>query len=200
MNINAYDLDGAIELLDKAGYVDADGDGLRDMPDGSPLKIEITSYEGRAEIPLLAEAMQQEGKKIGLQFEVNATDSSTAWNLFTTGEYDLSIMSIAMVASGDPETSLKSYFHTYSEEAPNNNLSGYSNPEVDALFDQLSGEFDFDKRIEIVKQIEQKLMDDSCCIYFCYPLINYVTKSDVVGLTSHPSDYYWANTDTGFTA
>lgn len=199
-DINAYDLDGAIELLDKAGYVDADGDGLRDMPDGSPLKIEITSYEGRAEIPLLAGAMQQEGKKIGLQFEINNRDSSTAWDLLTTGEYDVLLMSIAMVASGDPETSLKSYFYTYSEEAPNNNLSGYSNPEVDALFDQLSGEFDFDKRIEIVKQIEQKMMDDSCCIYFCYPLINFVTKSDVAGITSHPSDYYWVSADTGFTS
>lgn len=199
-DINAFDLDGAIELLDKAGYVDADGDGWRDMPDGSPLMIEITDYEGRAEIPLLAEAMQQEGKKIGLHFEINTRDSSTAWNLLTTGEYDVLLMSIAMVASGDPETSLKSCFYTNSEATPNNNFSGYSNPEVDALFDQLNGEFDFDKRIELVKQIEQKMMDDSCCIYFCYPLINYVTKSDVVGISCHPSDYYWVNADSGFTS
>ena len=197
-DINAYDLNGAIKLLDEAGYVDADGDGWRDMPDGSPLEISITSYEGRVEIPVLAQIMQQEGKEIGLHFEINNTDSSTAWNLLTTGEYDVLIMSVNMAASGDPETAMKSYFRSYSEETPNYNLSGYSDPEVDALFDKLSVEFDIDKRIELVKQIEQMMMDDSCCIYFCYPLINYVTKSDVVGLVSHTSDYYWANVETGF--
>ena len=34
---------GAKALLDKFGYVDSDGDGWRDMPDGKPLKLTLAS-------------------------------------------------------------------------------------------------------------------------------------------------------------
>ena len=36
------DVDGANALLDEGGYADADGDGWRDMPDGSELNVLIT--------------------------------------------------------------------------------------------------------------------------------------------------------------
>ena len=55
------------------------------------------------------------------------------------------------------------------------------------------------KRVQLIKEIEQHLMDDSCAIYFCYPLMNFVTKAEVRGVTSHTSDYCWASRDTGFT-
>jgi len=38
-----YDVAGAKALLDKFGYVDRDGDGWRDLPDGKPLKLSIGS-------------------------------------------------------------------------------------------------------------------------------------------------------------
>jgi ABC-type transport system substrate-binding protein len=38
-----YDVAGAKALLDKFGYVDKDGDGWRDMPDGKPLKLTLAS-------------------------------------------------------------------------------------------------------------------------------------------------------------
>jgi ABC-type transport system substrate-binding protein len=38
-----YDVAGAKALLDKFGYVDRDGDGWRDLPDGKPLKIMMGS-------------------------------------------------------------------------------------------------------------------------------------------------------------
>ena len=38
-----YDPAGAKALLDKIGYIDRDGDGWRDLPDGKPLKLMIAS-------------------------------------------------------------------------------------------------------------------------------------------------------------
>ncbi|MDQ2962843.1 MAG: ABC transporter substrate-binding protein [Pseudomonadota bacterium] len=38
-----YDVAGAKALLDKFGYVDRDGDGWRELPDGKPLKVTIGS-------------------------------------------------------------------------------------------------------------------------------------------------------------
>jgi ABC-type transport system substrate-binding protein len=39
-----YDLARSKALLDMYGYIDRDGDGWRDMPDGKPLVIEYASY------------------------------------------------------------------------------------------------------------------------------------------------------------
>jgi len=38
-----YDVAGAKALLDKFGYVDRDGDGFRDLPDGKPLTLKMAS-------------------------------------------------------------------------------------------------------------------------------------------------------------
>lgn len=194
-DINAFDPAGAVKLLDEAGYVDKDGDGYRDMPDGSPLEISITTYANRVEMPLFANALWMAGDEIGLRFKVEDTDQSTAWNKLVAGEYDICEMSIAMATSGDPENQLKTYFHSEGGY----NKCGYANPEVDALFDELRGVSDVDGRIEIIKKIEQKLMDDSVALFLCYPVMNFVTKANVAGVTSHTSDYYWVSKDTGFT-
>jgi oligopeptide transport system substrate-binding protein len=42
-NVSKYDFDAAKKLLDKFGYVDRDGDGWRDTPDGKPLVITFSS-------------------------------------------------------------------------------------------------------------------------------------------------------------
>lgn len=192
-DINAYDVESAVALLDAAGYKDADGDGVRDMPDGSELVIRITSYN-RPEIPLLANALWMAGADIGLNFKIEETDSGTAWNKLVAGDYDICFMSIAMATSGDPAGQMRNYFH--SEGAYNK--CGYANAEVDAIFDELSGTSDVSRRIELIMQMEQLIMDDSVAIYFCYPTLNFVTTADVAGVTSHVSDYYWVSAATGF--
>ena len=193
-DINAYDPDGAVKLLDDAGYVDKDGDGYRDMPDGSELTITITTYPNRVEMPLFANTLWMAGDEIGLRFKVEETDQSTAWNKLVAGDYDIVEMSIAMATSGDPENQLRTYFHSQGGY----NKCGYASADVDALFEQLKGESDMQARIGIIKQIEQILMDDSVALFLCYPVMNFVTRANVAGVTSHTSDYYWVSKDTGF--
>ncbi len=41
-----FDLDAGKALLEKSGYVDADGDGFRDNPDGTPIAIDIEIPNG----------------------------------------------------------------------------------------------------------------------------------------------------------
>ena len=196
---DAYDMEGSMALLDEAGYVDTDGDGYRETPEGEPLEINLVYYNSRAEIPVMAEAMQLNLASVGINVVLNEIDQGSAWNTFTAGEYDMLMMSISMTSSGDPQTSLNSYFTTNSEENANYNHYGYSNADVDALMDQLKVEFDLDKRQELVKELEQYVMDDCAIISLCYPMLNFVTTSNVSGITSHASDYYWVSADTCMT-
>ena len=54
-----YDVAGAKALLDKFGYVDRDGDGWRDMPDGKPLKLTLAS-DPSAHLPPVRRAVEEE--------------------------------------------------------------------------------------------------------------------------------------------
>ena len=54
--------------------------------------------------------------------------------------------------------------------------------------------------MELVKEAEQILLDDSVCIYYCYPVMNFVTKSTVSGITSTPADFYWVSEATDIQA
>ena len=45
---------------------------------------------------------------------------------------------------------------------------GYSNPEYDALFEQLKSEMDEDKRADLIFQMQQILVDDAAVMRMSY--------------------------------
>lgn len=189
---NGYDPEGAMQLLEKNGYVDTDGDGWRDMPDGSPLTLTFVYYQGRPEQQVVVEATQAELSKIGIRIEIEVNDTQTVIDRLAAGNYDLLCMSINVLNCADPENHMNSYFKsggTYAQY-------GWKNSSFDTLMDTLSVTADADERIALVKQAEQILLDDAVCIYYCYPLMNFVMKSNVSGITSTPADYYWVSKDT----
>ena len=70
------------------------------------------------------------------------------------------------------------------------NFGGYSNAEVDALLEQLSAEYDPDKRAELASRIDQiVLSDNSICNMFHLNMFM-AMKDSVEGLTQSPVDYY----------
>jgi peptide/nickel transport system substrate-binding protein len=64
-----------------------------------------------------------------------------------------------------------------------NNLNGYSNPEVDELFDQLNVTADLEEQVEIQTQIEQILFEDAVGItLYQFPAATFSDGTRVTGL------------------
>ncbi len=61
-----YDPDEANRILDEAGYVDVDGDGFRETPDGEPLEINFASMSGGDISEPLANYYIQSWRAVGL--------------------------------------------------------------------------------------------------------------------------------------
>lgn len=61
-----YDPDEANRILDEAGYVDVDGDGFRETPDGEPLEINFASMSGGDVSEPLANYYIQSWRAVGL--------------------------------------------------------------------------------------------------------------------------------------
>jgi len=187
---NAYNPERAAQLLDEAGWKDSDGDGIRDK-DGKNLELDFVVYNSRAELPLYAEAVQSDLKKLGFDIKINTVDYNLIDNMGIKGEYDLLISNITTANTGDPEIFLTWYWKSNADGSNPQNGSGYSNPEYDALLNQLNSEFDTAKRRELIIKLQQILLDDGAALFFGYPQTNIINAKYVDGVVMYPSDYYW---------
>ena len=187
---NTYNPERAKKLLDEAGWKDSDGDGILDK-DGKNLTLDFVVYNSRAELPLYAEAVQSDLKKLGIDIKINTVDYNLIDNMGIKGEYDFLISNITTANTGDPEIFLSWYWKTNVDGNNPQNGSGYSNPEYDAKLEQLSMEFDKDKRRDLIIELQQILMNDGAALFFGYPQTNIVNAKYVSGVKMYPSDYYW---------
>lgn len=147
-------MENAKKLLAEAGWKDTDGDGYVDK-DGKNLELDFVYYSGRAELPLFAEATQSDAKKVGIKVNMKNVDYNVLYGIGTRGEYDLLISNILTEPAGDPEVFLNMYWKTNVNGSNPENAAGYSNPEYDALSDQLASEFDPAKRRDIIIKMEK---------------------------------------------
>ena len=171
-----------------------DGDGFVDK-DGKNLELDFVFYSGRAELPLYAEATQSDAKKVGIKINLKNVDYNVLDGIGVRGEYDLLISNILTEQAGDPEVFVNQYWKTNVDGSNPQNGSGYSNPEYDALSDQLASEFDPAKRRDIIIKMEKIVQDDAATLIFGYPQTNMVSNKSVQNANIYPCDYYWVTKD-----
>ena len=187
---NAYNPERAKQLLKEAGWTDTNGDGILDK-DGKPLKLDFVVYNSRAELPLYAEAVQADLKKLGFDINIKSVDYNLVDQMGIKGEYDLLISNITTANTGDPEIYLSWYWKSNINGDNPQNGSGYSNPALDAKFNALSVEFDKQKRRQLIIEIQQMIMDDGAALFLGYPQTNIIFNNALSGVRMFPSDYYW---------
>jgi len=91
MGLGVLDPDKAKATLDAAGYVDKNGDGWRDMPDGSPISFKVQVVNGWTDWVADVQTMSQNFQDIGLNASVDTPEFGAWLNNLQTGNYDVSI-------------------------------------------------------------------------------------------------------------
>ena len=187
-----YNIEEAVKLLDEAGYKDIDGDGYRDDLNGKPMELVYVTYSTRPELKSLAEAFQNTlEKNLKIKVKLNITDSDTCYKLLGSGDYDVWAFNNNSLSTGDPENFFSGYLTKRTKDNQNYNTFNYDSKEFNSLITQLSSTFDTDKRLEIIKEAQQVLVNDAAAIYYCDPVMNMVSKNNGTGFESTPADYYW---------
>lgn len=154
----AFDVTLANQILDEAGYVDTNGDGIREMPDGSrPLTFRLQWANDIPEAPRIAELLGQSWGQIGVKTEPQAVDPD-ALTTACCPAFDFDIMIWGWSWGPDPNDPLgvmrTDQIPTGSSE------TGYANPDYDALYDQQAVELDPEQRRTLVYQMQQIVFDD----------------------------------------
>ena len=179
-----YDPEGAKAVLEEAGWVDSDGDGIREK-DGVKLTIRWLTYPSRQELPLLAESVQASLKEIGMDVDINCTANRREF-LADMSSFDIYASALVTAPSGDPQY----FFTTSCVPGMSYNFGAYDNPEVTALIEELSKEFDTGKRGEMAVKLQQMILDDNAYVFCSFLQMNMISKENVKNYTAHACDYY----------
>lgn len=158
-----YDPAAAMDLLDKAGWVDSNGDGVRDK-DGVELVIThgTTNREIRQDTQAVA---QQQLAEIGIKLELQSYPADTYFSSYSeggpcaTGQLDI-CESSNNPAFPDPDTSIFTCREIPTDENPTGvNDQHLCDPDLDALFAQQSTEVDFAARQALFHEISSRIYD-----------------------------------------
>jgi len=84
-----YDPDYAKKLLDEANIIDRDGDGVREMPDGTPLVFKASVPEGWTDWMIALEMLASYLKDIGIKVETVYPDVASWKELIRAGDFDI---------------------------------------------------------------------------------------------------------------
>jgi len=154
----AFDVELANKILDEAGYADTNGDGIREMPDGSrSLTFRLNWPSSSIEAPRMAELLGQMWRAIGIALEPGAVDPD-ALTAQCCPAFDFDIMLWGWVSDPDPSALL--YVYTTDAIPYGSSETGYSSPEYDELYNQQQVELNLDARQELVKQMQALVFDD----------------------------------------
>ena len=159
-DISDYDFDvaKANQILDDAGYADTDGDGVRQMPDGTnPLRYRLNWPSDSIDGPRLAELLGEMWKQVGVEVEPQALDPD-ATTAICCPAFDFDV--ILWGWASDPDPNLLLSVMTTDEIPTGSSETGYSNPEYDALYVQQASETDFETRKDLVWQMQKIAFDD----------------------------------------
>jgi peptide/nickel transport system substrate-binding protein len=183
-SVDKYDLDlaRARQLLRDAGYQESNGQLVN--KEGQVVKLQVlypTSSTPRAKMAAL---LQQQYKQLGIAVDVKALDYS-AYTDLVQNRHDFDI-SLAAYGGGslDPDLGPRAQLITNGQQ----NVTGYSNPQVDELFKLAANELDYTQRKNMYDQIQQ-LVNADLPSHYLYALKSIdVFARKVQGVTLHKGD------------
>jgi ABC-type transport system substrate-binding protein len=154
-----YDLAAAAVLLDQAGWVDSDGDGIRDkVIDGTktPFAFQMVIYGSSTEWDTIANIYREALMSIGVKMDPVALEWST--HLQKVEDRDFDAVSLSWVPAW--EADLMQIWHSQEADRPkSSNRIGFRNKDADRIAEALRREFDQDKRVALCHEFHALVHD-----------------------------------------
>lgn len=201
-----YDPELAMSLLEEAGWVDTDGDGIRNCQgclyatevdpsyEGSDLTFALVTNAGNVLRESIGETVTAQLAEVGFNVDFQANE----WGNVLDGLYGQSIDALIIGWSlglpWQPSGTMRAFF-SISNDLPGSgfNYISYSNPEFDALLDEadsLAG-CDPDERNALYAQAQQMLFDDQVYVFLYYGNTMVAAQSSVENFDPLPYASQW---------
>lgn len=176
INSNSYDTSKANEMMDKAGYFDRDGDGWKELPNGSDFGMDVLFTEVREDSTLRSigsslsgdpgfNAIYVESEGYSMDYEdINANES--------VGNFDVSINRYQ--SSFDPGRNMYDLFHSDGEE----NFINFTNSEFEEAIEETNSIIDPEERTSAVQELQKDYMKKIPMSIIYFPSKYHVYRND----------------------
>ncbi|MEI7924763.1 MAG: peptide ABC transporter substrate-binding protein, partial [Chloroflexota bacterium] len=164
----------AKQLLADAGF-----------PDGKGLPKVAMTFASVGNNPAVATLLKEQWKQVlGVDVDLDPVDSKTLQDRFKAGQVQMTFVGWG-ADYPDPENFLAPNMKT----GTSNNRSKYSNPAVDALLERAQLETNREKSVDLYKQAQKLVQEDSPDVFLLYSQAIVLRKPWLAGLTDTAMDH-----------
>ena len=151
-----YDIDRANDLLDDLGWIDTDGDGIREDDLGNPISFTLVTNESNAVRQAATEVIRDGMAAAGLDVTYEAIEFRDLVSQLTT-TYDWEAMVIGFTGGPDPYSGIGLWhssqalhlWHPFQDEP-----ATAWEAEIDRLYIEASQELDHEKRVRLYREAQ----------------------------------------------
>jgi len=145
-----YDPARARALLDLYGFIDRDGDGWRERPDGSPLALRVNS-EPQARFRKICEVLVKNMEAIGVRVQIQIAQWPENLKTARSGKYQVWLVG-SLASAPDSAGAFQKYD---SRQIGGQNMARVKLPALDQLYDRIQSLPDGSERLAAFREAER---------------------------------------------
>ncbi|WP_034680423.1 nickel ABC transporter substrate-binding protein [Caldalkalibacillus mannanilyticus] len=161
----AFDPEHAKSLLEKAGYI-VNNSGKMEK-EGKVLSFKLVTYAVRPELPLIAQYLQAEAARIGVNLEIMTVENVDSYLNEHLDEWDMVTYSNLTAPRGDGGY----FFNVAFLPEGTLNLGQINLPELNTLVEEINKTSDKEQRIKLKKEAVDMMRDKVLHSYIVFPHI-----------------------------
>jgi len=175
-------------ILDEAGYLDTDEDGIREDPDGNPLEYRLYAADSATNARIL-EIISDGLAQIGISAPPTLMDEDSLIGLYPDFDFDLIYWGWGL--DPDPDFAMLIFTCDQREEGGWSD-SGYCDPDFEEMYQQQAVTVDHEARRELIWAMQEMLFEDRPYIMLTYTLTVQAFRSDrFTGFGLEAGDILW---------
>jgi ABC-type transport system substrate-binding protein len=183
--VQQHDVAKAKALLDMFGYIDVDGDGFREQPDGKPLVIGHKYYAYGQEYRQLAELFVKSMKEVGLRVDATAVQFSDLLKDKKKSNY-VTAQSAWTADYPDAQNFLQLLYGPYTGQS---NEAEFKLPEYDRLYEKSLALPDSPQRNAVYREMNRLILAYAPWRLGVHRIFNHLQYPWVKGYKKHPILY-----------
>ncbi len=158
-----YDPMRAVELIEAAGWIDHDGDGIRDK-DGIPFSFVFSISAGSKSSKYLALMLKEDLRKVGIEVGIRQLE----WSVYVENLRDRQFDVVSLLWIGGLESDPYQIWHSDNIGDRGSNYIGFRHAEADSLIANARFEMDKEKRNAMYYRLQEILHEEQPYTFMFY--------------------------------